>query len=528
MTKWKCEICQIEVCKTNKSRHLKSPKHMRNLNNVSQQEEQQNEIFDFDDTLFETEFKNKKYKCKKCRIKVDDLDKHKKSFSHEKKVNPAMRVFDEVYGSILKCNICDEEIKYINRYRHIKSMSHQEKEGLIVNDEIKVLKTSIKKKINTIRFYNKKEFNTTIDFFQYYECKIIKYIEKYLDTLDSVKIKLVLKVQFRNMKTIIEIDHFLHSKYSAVFKSDDISVGLKSHIEQINQNINDPKIETDSGWTLNRIFHLDLYIDKYSPINGSSYIDLPKIIKNKKAVINVKNTKDNECFKWTILSALHPVDKDPQRLSKYIEFKDELSFNNINFPVQYHDYKKFELQNKDISINVFEFNENEKNETLSINPIYITKEEKATHVDILIVKDDSMNTHYCWIKDFEKLVTNQISKNGHKLYICKRCLIHFYNQQSLDEHKTYCNKNEPQRVMSPKDDCIEFKNIKCLIEIPFVIYADFESILKSISTVESDPNKSFTEQYQKHEPIGFGYQIVTEHIAYKNYLYQEYIGTNSD
>jgi hypothetical protein len=110
----------------------------------------------------------------------------------------------------------------------------------------------------------------------------------------------------------------------------------------------------------------------------------------------VKNTKDSECFKWSILSALHPVNKDPQRLGKYTQFKDELSFNNIKFPVQYDDYKNFESRNKHISINVFEYkikmkNETESKEVLFINPIYITKEEKASHVDLLIIKDDLMN-----------------------------------------------------------------------------------------------------------------------------------------
>ncbi len=130
-----------------------------------------------------------------------------------KRANPAMRVFDEVYGPmnnnqssiILRCKICDEEIKYINRYRHIKSLSHQEKAGLN-NHEIEVLKTSLKKKINTIRFYNKKGFRTTVDFLEYYEHKILKYIKEYLEKLNFVKIKLVLKVQFRNINTENEID----------------------------------------------------------------------------------------------------------------------------------------------------------------------------------------------------------------------------------------------------------------------------------------------------------------------------------
>jgi hypothetical protein len=77
-------------------------------------------------------------------------------------------------------------------------------------------------------------------------------------------------------------------------------------------------------------------------------------------------------------------------------------------------------------------------------------------------------------------VSNQISKDGHKLYICKRCLLHYYSQQILDEHKIYCSKNEPQTVINSKNDHTKFTNIKCLLKIPFAIYVDFESILKKL------------------------------------------------
>ena len=40
------------------------------------------------------------------------------------------------------------------------------------------------------------------------------------------------------------------------------------------------------------------------PQRGAGYIDLPANIRNKRAVINVKN-KDNRCFEYAILSALH-------------------------------------------------------------------------------------------------------------------------------------------------------------------------------------------------------------------------------
>ena len=52
----------------------------------------------------------------------------------------------------------------------------------------------------------------------------------------------------------------------------------------------------DSEVRLNKIIQLDLNISKSNPIKGSSYIPLPDFLKNKKAIINMKND-DQECFK---------------------------------------------------------------------------------------------------------------------------------------------------------------------------------------------------------------------------------------
>ena len=47
-----------------------------------------------------------------------------------------------------------------------------------------------------------------------------------------------------------------------------------------------------SGWIFQSIEKFLLNVDKNIPLNGRNYIDLPKEIKTKKAIINVKN-KDN-------------------------------------------------------------------------------------------------------------------------------------------------------------------------------------------------------------------------------------------
>lgn len=72
-----------------------------------------------------------------------------------------------------------------------------------------------------------------------------------------------------------------------------------------------------SGWTIS--FSLDEhYINtvKYNPLQGSSYIKLPKELQNSaKGLINLKN-KDDECFRWCHNRHLNPQEKDPQKIKK--------------------------------------------------------------------------------------------------------------------------------------------------------------------------------------------------------------------
>lgn len=44
-----------------------------------------------------------------------------------------------------------------------------------------------------------------------------------------------------------------------------------------------------SNWSLAQIIELVIHNNKYSPIRGSSYMELPEFIKSKHAVINIKN-----------------------------------------------------------------------------------------------------------------------------------------------------------------------------------------------------------------------------------------------
>ena len=45
------------------------------------------------------------------------------------------------------------------------------------------------------------------------------------------------------------------------------------------------------------------------------------------------------------------------------------------------------------------------------------------------------------------------------------------------------------------------------MRVPFIVYAYFESFTPQLSTCQSNPDKSYTKQYQKHIPSGFCYHI---------------------
>ena len=63
--------------------------------------------------------------------------------------------------------------------------------------------------------------------------------------------------------------------------------------------------------------------------------------------------------------------------------------------------------------------------------------------------------------------------------------------------------------MPDKDNNIlKFNNFHKQLNVPFVMYADFEAITEKVQTVKPDNNKSYTEAYRKHTDCGYGYEVV--------------------
>ena len=125
----------------------------------------------------------------------------------------------------------------------------------------------------------------------------------------------------------------------------------------------------------------------------------------------------------------------------------------------------------------------------------------------MLIEQDTVK-HYCLVKSISRLLSSQITNGKRKDYFCLRYLNPFNNQEALDNHKEYCSKYESVKIQLPKKETmVKFKNHHRSEKVPFIIYADFECLNKSIQTCVPDPESSYTKRYQKHEPNSFYYYI---------------------
>ena len=75
-------------------------------------------------------------------------------------------------------------------------------------------------------------------------------------------------------------------------------------------------INEGSGWKIESINGEYMNIFAYSPLMGSTYIELPDKLKNSmKGLINIKSN-DNKCFLWCHVRHLNFVKTHPERITK--------------------------------------------------------------------------------------------------------------------------------------------------------------------------------------------------------------------
>ena len=345
---------------------------------------------------------------------------------------------------------------------------------------------------------------------------------------NSVKVNTELAAKYAKMKDGEEEEGIFQfsTKNFNIFQTSDLSENFKNIRESTDQQMSELQ-ERGSGWSLKRILHLSVNINKYNAMRVGSYIPLPKDIYNKKACVNVKN-KDNKCFVWSVLAGLHDEPCHPERVSHYEKREKDLNLNGIEFPVKLSDISKFERQN-DVSVNCYILKKMCKGKDVDkiyheVSPVHNTRfrDEKNKHVNLLLIQDQYVlengeelgendnedfslpSYHYVLIKDMSRLLRSQLTSFTRKCFVCDRCMNFVQSEEKSAAHERDCIAKNECRIYLPtpgKNQILKFSNYNRKERVPCIIYADCESLLKPRD--DNDPERYINS----HHLLSIGFYV---------------------
>ena len=173
------------------------------------------------------------------------------------------------------------------------------------------------------------------------------------------KIQLTAEINFTSLKADSDKTRIMHTKSDNA----EIMIGSDTNeviLELVNRFCRDikkvyKKKTRASDFEFDGI-HLLYYDFNKITLNhqrSRSYIESAKWIKDKKSTINPKNN-DYKYFQYAVTVALNhdKINKNYQRVSKIKSFIDQCNWNDIDFPSTGRGWKKFELNNESIALNI--------------------------------------------------------------------------------------------------------------------------------------------------------------------------------
>ena len=276
-----------------------------------------------------------------------------------------------------------------------------------------------------------------------------------------------------------------------------------------------------SGATIYKFISYSLLVAQVNNIDGQKYF-VDKALVGKKSIINVHN-EDNKCFLYS--------------LAAFMKFKENSNYDHKERPAQYEPYfSKFTYSDEDFpmcvdKVEAFYKKNKEYLQSKGVNGINIfTIGEKLNYllimensdkcIDLILLKSGD-NTHYVLITDFNSFNLTKTTNLKNKMYKCRKCLIYSNrNKESYEKHIKICNDVCERPLVLPKskesvdyinkkieqenavikekneiailegkkpekeskflkyDSCeLEFKSYNKMLDVPFVIYYDYESCL---------------------------------------------------
>jgi hypothetical protein len=285
----RCDICNKEISKSNWSKHIKTKKHLR----LEQEPREINEVVPI----------------KRCDIcNVDVWGNHIKTTKH---LNAVQARRERV--QINHCGICNVDVLENERNNHLKSPSHKRNTKLIKNklkEKVRLFKIRRLRKRNfddidfetddyivkkseealekcflTIRITPKNEVNSVDVLMEELPGLMFEKMKDVLEQKTAVKLQIVLRGNFRKFQPATGGKEFeeitVPSKNQIILREDEIDDSIGDLLRKIHEKI-ESWDNNEGYWHLENVINVDFKLREYKPLSGSSYIELPKWIYNKK------------------------------------------------------------------------------------------------------------------------------------------------------------------------------------------------------------------------------------------------------
>ena len=138
--------------------------------------------------------------------------------------------------------------------------------------------------------------------------------------------------------------------------------------------------------------------------------------KNKKATINPKNN-DDRCFQYVLTPAVNheQIKKNPQRISKIKPFIDQYNWKEIDFPSHRKHWKKIEVNNESIPLNILYVPYNTKKIRRAYKSKYILKRKIQV---ILLMINDGEKWHYLAVKKLSAFLIGITGSSNNRDFYC--------------------------------------------------------------------------------------------------------------
>ncbi|CAG9773663.1 unnamed protein product [Ceutorhynchus assimilis] len=231
-------------------------------------------------------------------------------------------------ASMKTCAACNLSIPSNLMMAHQRTTQHRNNSCIPLCDGVQRVDSAFRSRIATYRISSDTEHIDFTVFFNDVMLKVLNVLEQMLGFHGALKVNMVVIGQYYHPTQDVNTEKSFNTCNKIVAVGSDLNELYQSFVEAMKTQSTEFQ-ERDSGWALRKILYLEVNINQFRPIGGSSYIKLPKSIEMRGATVNVIN-QDQCCFAWAVTSALFPAARMMSQITSYPHYSRVLNLAAIH------------------------------------------------------------------------------------------------------------------------------------------------------------------------------------------------------